>query len=117
MVANPAVRGKIRYIVVQPTPFCNINCTYCYLAGRQNSAKMSLDIISKLYQQLFECGLAAPRLVTLWHHGEPLTVPLSFYEEAFRLIKRLQPPEVQTHHRIQTNGTLLTDRWCEFLLQ
>jgi len=33
-------RGKptISVVVVQPTPFCNINCNYCYLPARNNKA-------------------------------------------------------------------------------
>ena len=34
---------QVRLLVLQPTPFCNIDCSYCYLAERQLTARMSLD--------------------------------------------------------------------------
>ncbi len=30
----------IETVVVQPTPFCNINCSYCYLPHRDVKAVM-----------------------------------------------------------------------------
>jgi uncharacterized protein len=34
--------GPLELLVIQPTPFCNLNCSYCYLPDRQNTRKMSL---------------------------------------------------------------------------
>src|SRR5262245_36431103 len=33
---------RLRQLVLQPTPFCNIDCRYCYLADRKSTARMSL---------------------------------------------------------------------------
>src|SRR5205085_1513349 len=34
--------GRLRLLVLQPTPFCNIDCSYCYLSNRGSAARMSL---------------------------------------------------------------------------
>lgn len=51
----------------------------------------------------------------VWHAGEPMVVPRSFYEEAFDAFAGLDERAVRFTHSFQTNGTLLTDEWCEFI--
>lgn len=46
--------------------------------------------------------------------GEPLLRPISFYEKALSLQLRYAGGRVVSNS-IQTNGTLLTDEWCQFL--
>jgi len=29
---------RLQLLVIQPTPFCNIDCRYCYLPDRSNKA-------------------------------------------------------------------------------
>jgi uncharacterized protein len=49
----------------------------------------------------------------LWHAGEPLVAGLPFYRHAFSLLEALAPPKTSITHSIQTNGTLISERWCE----
>lgn len=56
-----------------------------------------------------------PDLTVVWHAGEPLVVPLPFYEEAFQIFDMLTPSACRVSHSIQTNGTLLTQEWCDFI--
>jgi uncharacterized protein len=53
----------------------------------------------------------------IWHAGEPLVVPPRFYEEAIALIARHNRAGVRVQHSFQTNGTLLDDKWCDFIRQ
>ena len=32
---------KIDLLVIQPTPFCNLDCDYCYLPQRSDTRKIS----------------------------------------------------------------------------
>ena len=34
-------RGRLQLLVVQPTPFCNLDCSYCYLPNRGNKQLMA----------------------------------------------------------------------------
>src|ERR1700724_500151 len=108
-----AARPSIGMVVVQPTPFCNISCTYCYLPDRDTKAVMSQDIVRQLFNQVFASGWVGADLTVIWHAGEPLVVPVSFYQEAFRSIEALRPASVRVQHSVQTNGVLISPQWCE----
>jgi uncharacterized protein len=104
---------RIESVVVQPTPFCNINCSYCYLPHRNVKTVMEQGTISALFQKIFASGWANPELTVIWHAGEPLVVPIAFYETAFETIESLRPSTLALRHAIQTNGMLITPAWCE----
>ncbi len=108
---------QIGLLILQPSPFCNIDCDYCYLAERSSTKKMSLEVLHKTLDRVFESGLVGGQLSVVWHAGEPLAVPLSYYEEAFRLMATWGIPEGKIVHNFQTNGTLINDAWCEFFLK
>ena len=99
-------------IVVQPTPFCNINCGYCYLPGRSEKATIAQDTVRALFSKVFASGWYVDQLTVIWHAGEPLVMPIAFYEEAFAAIESLRPPELRVQHSLQTNGMLLSPQWC-----
>jgi uncharacterized protein len=100
-------------VVVQPTPFCNINCSYCYLPDRDVKTVMQQSTIELLFSKIFASGWTRAGLTVIWHAGEPLVVPVSFYETAFQAIEALRPDNLQLRHSIQTNGMLITREWCD----
>ncbi|MCB1230543.1 MAG: GRRM system radical SAM/SPASM domain protein [Verrucomicrobiae bacterium] len=102
-------------LVIQPSPFCNINCDYCYLPHRTSTRRMEFPVLEKTMSRVFESGLVGPPFVLLWHAGEPLAVPVSWYEEAFEIINRFPGAKEKVLHTFQSNGTLLNDQWCEFI--
>ncbi len=106
-------RPCVEMVVMQPTAFCNIACTYCYLPARNDRATMPQATVRRVFERLFASGFAAPELAVIWHAGEPLAVGCGFYHEAFAAIEALRPPGVQVVHSIQTNGMLLSDEWCK----
>ena len=103
---------QIEMVVLQPTAFCNINCSYCYLPDRDNKHVLAQSTVTRLFSELFASGWTAPRLTVIWHAGEPLVVPAAFYREAFASIERLRPASVAVHHAFQTNGMLIDADWC-----
>lgn len=102
----------IGVVVVQPTPFCNINCSYCYLPGRNDQAVMAQSTVRALFQKVFASGWLGDELTVIWHAGEPLVVPPTFYETAFATIEALRPAALNVHHSVQTNGMLISPAWC-----
>src|SRR5258708_4489813 len=106
---------QIQLLVVQPTPFCNIDCRYCYLPDRTNKAVVAETTLTNLFSQVFASGWAADGVAGVWRGGEPLVLPPEFYQRAFRLIDGLKPPGLHLTHAFQTNGTLVDDDWCAFL--
>jgi uncharacterized protein len=104
---------SIGVVVVQPTPFCNIACSYCYLPDRDVKTVMPQSTVRELFNKVFASGWAGSELTVIWHAGEPLVVPSSFYREAFEAIAALRPDSVRVRHSIQTNGMLISPEWCE----
>jgi uncharacterized protein len=106
----------INLLVIQPTPFCNIDCRYCYLPHRSSQAKVERATLVNLFTQVFRSGWARNPLTVVWHAGEPMVMPIGFYRDAFELVAQLKPADLSLTHAFQTNGTLIDDEWCEFLL-
>lgn len=101
-------------IVLQPTSFCNIDCSYCYLPDRSSKQSMSDDVLEAIFQRVFESDTLDGPFAFLWHLGEPLAVPISFYERAFRLCEQ-HAAGIPYIHSFQTNGTLITPEWVRFI--
>src|ERR1700733_14621138 len=99
-----STRPAIETIVIQPTPFCNIECTYCYLPNRRDRSTMSPDTLSAVFERVFESGWVAPAVTVIWHAGEPLVLPSAYYRDAFALIERMRPKDIALRHAFQTNG-------------
>ena len=108
---------QIGMVVIQPTAFCDIDCSYCYLPDRNDRHVIALSTVERLFGEVFASGWSAPEITVVWHAGEPLVAPLSFYREAFAAIERLRPTGLRVKHSFQTNGTLIDDDWCTFFLQ
>jgi uncharacterized protein len=111
--SRPRNIPSIDVVVVQPTPFCNINCTYCYLPGRTDKSVMRQETVRTLFTKIFASGWHGEQLTVIWHAGEPLVLPVSFYETAFAAIAAVRPASLHLQHSIQTNGMLITPEWCE----
>ena len=111
----PAEAPRIDVVVVQPTPFCNIDCTYCYLPSRNDKTLIAQSTVRNLFAKLFASGWANQSVNVIWHAGEPLVAPLGFYREAFEAIERLRPPDIGIMHSVQSNGMLLSPAWCDLI--
>ena len=107
----------IELLVVQPTPFCNIDCQYCYLPQRNSKAVIEPQTLRNLFSQIFASGWARGGLSVVWHAGEPMVLPIVFYRDAFALINELKPDDLEIVHSFQTNGTLIDDDWCRFFAE
>lgn len=101
-------------LVIQPTPFCNIDCSYCYLPARNNSKKISGTTLEILIQRILEEGLVNNHLSIVWHAGEPLAVGVDYFGELIELIHS-KVREISVSHSIQTNGTLINQQWCDII--
>jgi uncharacterized protein len=109
--------ARLKLVVLQPTPFCNIDCSYCYLAHRKSTSRMTLETLNQTCRRIFESPNLDQQLEIAWHGGEPLAVPLPWYEEAIALIEELRPAGLHITHCFQTNGLLLNDDWIDFLVR
>ena len=113
-IGTEASAPRLGLLVLQPTPFCNIDCSYCYLSNRQSTARMSLETLALVCRRVFESPRLGRQLEVAWHGGEPLVVPLAWYEDAVALMAEQRPASLQLTHRFQSNGVLLNEDWARF---
>lgn len=106
----------VQHVVLQATPFCNIDCSYCYLPDRDQRELMSAEVLEALADLLLAKDDDTQILEIRWHAGEPLAAGRAFYENAIALLTRLLGQRFELRHSLQTNATLITDDWCEFFV-
>jgi len=66
----------------------------------------------EIVDRLVSAGVIGSNLSMVWHAGEPLTLPPSYYREIFVGLSARRHP-VSIRHSFQTNGTLINDEWCD----
>jgi len=73
---------------------------------------MNSETVWLAAKRLVEDKLVGDTVTVVWHAGEPLAMPIAFYDEAIVSIREALGPAVQITHSIQTNATLINDAWC-----
>lgn len=104
----------VKQLVLQPTSFCNLDCTYCYLPDRTKKQLMTVEMATLTVQKLLDAGLADRNMEIRWHAGEPLFAGIAFYRAVVQKLLEITPEAFAFRHTIQTNGTILDDDWCNF---
>jgi uncharacterized protein len=72
---------------------------------------MTVATVAAIGRFLRGANLREQQLSIVWHAGEPLTVPVTFYDDAFRSLQAATAPMALQHH-FQTNAMLIDDDWC-----
>jgi uncharacterized protein len=99
---------------------CNLRCRYCYYLEKKrlypagSSILMDDDTIEKFVIQNIQAS-TGDLINFSWHGGEPLLAGIDFYRKAVNLQQKHVPEGKIIINGIQTNGTLLSEEWCEFL--
>jgi uncharacterized protein len=106
--------GPIGLVVLQSTGFCNIDCAYCYLPDRDNARQtMDLGTVAQAARLVFDQRLLGNEIDIVWHAGEPLTLPPTYYAQAIEIIEAARPRDLRVRYGVQTNGTLIDDGWID----
>jgi len=114
--------AKPLYVMLKPAgAHCNLACKYCYylekskLYATSQRHLMTDEMLERFTQEYIEAQTMGHVLFT-WHGGEPLMRSIDFYKKALTLQQKYARGRY-IDNVIQTNGTLLTDEWCEFFAQ
>lgn len=97
---------------------CNLACDYCYYstAGghpQQPIRVMDTELLERFIAQYMKrsSGIAT----FSWQGGEPLLAGLSYFEQVISFQAKYAPPHTMISNALQTNGTLIHEKWAKFL--
>ena len=114
--------AKPLYVMLKPAgAHCNLACKYCYYLEKNNLYDkshrhiMTDEMLEQFTREYIEAQ-TMPQVLFTWHGGEPLMRSIDFYKKALALQKKYARGH-RIDNVIQTNGTMLTDEWCEFFAQ
>ena len=97
---------------------CNLGCAYCYYLDKADiyggrEPRMSEAMLETVIREYIAAN-DVPEVTFNWHGGEPLVLGLDFYRKAMDLEKKYSDGKT-VFNTLQTNGTLLTPEWADFL--
>lgn len=119
-IANPF--AKPLYVMLKPAgAHCNLACKYCYYLEKNKlypiaQRHLMSDEMLELFTREYIEAQTMNQVLFTWHGGEPLLRSIDFYRKALALQQKYAGGR-HIDNVIQTNGTLLTDEWCEFFAQ
>lgn len=105
-------------LVTKITKYCNLRCTYCYeYPDLDKKERMTTDNLAAFFRHVadFARKNKIDNVDFLWHGGEPLLIPLAFYDEIAGLQQEAFGTDVSYSNSMQTNLTVLTDRHIAWL--
>lgn len=110
------------HIMIKPVGAqCNLKCEYCFYLDKkslypQGSFMLSEEILEKFTKEYIE-SQSVKEINFAWQGGEPLLWGLSFFKKAIQLQQKYAKRGIIIRNTLQTNGTMLTDAWGQFLAE
>ena len=104
----------VELLILQATPFCNLDCRYCYLPERSRTDRMSLETARKAAELVSKIGPAGSHYTVVWHVGEPMVLSPDWFRTAHQAISEVLG-ENRVRFQFQSNGTLLNEEWVQLL--
>jgi uncharacterized protein len=109
------------HIMAKPHgPICNLDCTYCYYLEKENlyrgkgrEFRMSAEVLESYVRQVIESH-PLDSVQFAWQGGEPTLLGVEYFEQVVEFQKKYARGK-KIENAFQTNGTLLDDKWGEFL--
>ena len=118
IVTNATIPPRI-HVLAKPTGSkCNLDCAYCFYLEKEqlypdSRFRMGDEVLERYIVQLIESHRSDTVTVT-WQGGEPTLMGVDFFRRAVAFQRKHARPGMRFENSLQTNGTLLTDEWCEF---
>ncbi|MFP4366765.1 MAG: radical SAM protein, partial [Bacteroidales bacterium] len=115
----PVKRSAFQVMLKPVGPVCNLDCTYCYYLEKKNlypyakGFRLNDDLLEQFIKEYIEAQ-DVPVVSFVWQGGEPTLLGVDYFRKAVELQKKYSGGK-RIDNALQTNGTLLTDEFCEFL--
>ncbi|CAM3960899.1 anaerobic sulfatase maturase [Vibrio neonatus] len=114
---------KRMHIMAKPIgAVCNIDCNYCYYLSKQGLLDYKKGCSPEINDETLEHYIKsyissqnASQIIFSWQGGEPTLLGVSFFEKVVALQAKYRPSNVEILNDLQTNGTLIDEKWCQFL--
>ncbi|HDZ21175.1 MAG TPA: anaerobic sulfatase maturase [Phycisphaerae bacterium] len=97
---------------------CNLDCAYCYYTSKAKELypdvarpEMSDEVLEAYTRQYLQAMPVQSQF--MWQGGEPLLAGMDFFERALALQSEHKLDGQTVTNGLQTNGTLIDERWCE----
>lgn len=58
-----------------------------------------------------------PFVTISWQGGEPTLIGIDFYKKSIEFVEKYKKPNIQIEYTLQTNGTNMTQEWCDFFIE
>jgi len=121
MTASSAPPITAYHVMTKPIgPICNLDCTYCFYLEKEKlfpsneNFRMTDEVLEEYIRQYIH-GQSVPEVTFAWQGGEPTLLGVKYFRRIVELQKKYADGKT-IHNALQTNGTLLNDEWCEFLV-
>lgn len=96
---------------------CNLSCRYCYYREKHSrNSVMNFNVLESVIEK-FLGTRGNQKIYFVWHGGEPLLAKIEFYKKVIFFQKKFNLHNKEIRNGIQTNATLIDERWADFFLK
>ena len=107
-------------IMIKPaSSLCNLRCKYCFYCDvAENRESFSFGVMNEATaERLIRSALNfadGESVAFAFQGGEPLIAGLEYFRFFVSCVRENNKKNSRIFYSVQTNGTLVTDEWCEF---
>jgi len=97
---------------------CNLKCDYCFYHDTNQSANnlMEFDLLEKFIKQYLRL-FPTEKVFFIWHGGEPTLAGINYFQSIIELQNKYKDTKQTIRNAIQTNATLIDNKWSAFFRQ
>lgn len=104
--------------IIKVVDYCNFSCNFCRYPNNPNKSAMPFSTFKNIVEKAcnYNVSHGCYQQSIIFHGGEPLLWGYENFVSAINLQKELKDnnPNLVFRNSIQTNGSLLDDKWIDF---
>ena len=110
---------QISVLIKPASSLCNLRCSYCFYSDVSenrlvpSTGVMSAETTETLVRRIAEAIDGKGIANIAFQGGEPTVAGLEYFEHFTSLMDEY--PDIEVHYGIQTNATLIDEKWAQFL--